>query len=213
MTGDVGDTDAALVALAPPALTRGRKHKEPLQVIMVRELTQEDVAQIEGSAERISTASVPALRHGHHAIAQALAQGHGHDTVALLTGYDPDYISRLLTYQMFKDLVAHYAAQQAQVFVDVAQRMKEAGLTALDELQSRLVEAPDKWTNTQLMEFTDLTLVKGQGKSGGGQVGSGAGLAGPGGGVNVTVQFVQPATAVHNDRGPVIDVEEEPGNG
>lgn len=126
-----------------------------------RELTPADLPHL--SENRPSTQLIRRLRAPHHQLAQALAQGASPAEAALLTGYDPSYISRIASEDpSFKELIAHYSSVVEAKFADTIERMRQLGLSSLEELQDRLESNPDDWTKRELMELAELTLVKPQ---------------------------------------------------
>lgn len=154
-----------------------------LEIIVIRELTPDDVlAAAEGSSVAGPT-SLASIKHAHHRIAQLLVEGASSAKVSLLTGYSPSYVARLQGDPAFRELLAYYGSQAEVIHVDVLERMKVAGLSALDELTQRLEAAPGEWTKKDLMEFTKLTLP---------QLPAGTGMStGPTGpAIALNVQFV-----------------------
>jgi hypothetical protein len=89
-----------------------------------------------------------------------LATGTKQEECALVTGYSPVYISILKTDPTFVDLIAYYSAQREVIFVDAIERMRTLGINTLEELQSRLEEDPSQFTNRELFEQAELTLIK-----------------------------------------------------
>lgn len=186
------------VLLAEVSLPSARGRREaPLTVEVVRALTLDDVPTLKapppvGSAPP----TLLQLRHSHHALARVLAAGHSQEECALITGYDPAYISNIKNDPAFAELLGYYAGMKEQVFVDVLERMKVLGLSSLDELQRRLEVEPEGWTKRELMELSELMLVK-SGKVGPGPT-KGAGVA-------VEIKFVAPALKDVTPSGPLID--------
>lgn len=181
----------------PPA-PRGRR-AVPVTCELIRELGPEDVEtlvnqQVFGPPPR----QIKQLRNSHHNLAMLLAKGHDHGTVSLMTGYSEPTISLLMADPSFIGLYEHYISVREMVFVDVLERMKAVGLNSLEELQARLDEGPEKFSNREIMEMTELLLVKPtQGARGAGA----AGASGPG--TNINISFVTPVTQQPNV--PVIE--------
>lgn len=142
-------------------------------------------------------ANLKQIRHSHHRLAELLAQGTDQVEASRLTGYNNAYISVLQTDPTFKELITYYTAQKEQTFIDVIERMRSLGLSTLDELQARLESNPDSYSNRELMEQAELTLIKPMAASRG-QIQPNTGTTG----VSVNVSFVQ---AKHSE-GPIIDV-------
>ncbi len=94
---------------------------------------------------------------------------------SLATGFSPSRISVLQGDPTFRELMAHYGEQRELAFVDVMERMKALGLTTMEEIQHRLEENPGEFTIGQLMDMTELMLVKGRAAPGSRQAGGGPG--------------------------------------
>lgn len=87
----------------------------------------------------------------HHKLAQCLAEGMKPGDAGLVCGYTAARVSVLQTDKAFKDLVGFYAAQVQQTFLGTAQKLAGVADTALDILQDRLEDEPDKFTTPQLL--------------------------------------------------------------
>lgn len=145
--------------LSRPA--RGRRAANGVEASVTRQLVAEDIVRLSSVKEGglgTSLRPLQRIRHSHHMMAQLLASGEKHETVALATGYDPAYISNLLRDPSFKELVTHYKSQVEEVSLEVSTRLRSLGLDSVDELQARLVEKPDSFTSRELMELAELTL-------------------------------------------------------
>ena len=184
MTSEI---ESILGEVALPSARGGRKPTQLAELEVVRALVPDDLADL---AKPLPAEAKPAptaitIRHSHHMLAQALARGDTQEHVSLITGYSPAYISTLKGDPAFAELLAYYGQQQELAFADVTERMRALGITALDELRSRLESAPDDWTRREIMELIELTLVKP-----GRQLGA-PGASGPGHGVSIEVKFVE----------------------
>jgi hypothetical protein len=121
-----------------------------------------------------------------------LATGTKQEECALITGYSPVYISIIKTDPTFQDLISYYTAQRELVYVDAIERMRTLGLNTLEELQSRLEEDPSAFTNRELFEQAELTLIKPMSATRGIIPAGGARANdGSGSGVQVNVNFIQ----------------------
>lgn len=114
--------------------------------------------ETDGGLPSSETPTLARLRGIHHDIARLLATGLTPAEVSATTGYSPSRISTLQNDPSFKELLAFYSAKDAEVFVDVRKRLAVLGLDASAELTDRLVEKPESFTNTQLIELTKATL-------------------------------------------------------
>ena len=217
--GSLSDPDEAReLAFATPA----PQPKAPLQWRVVRELTDADVpalltGKITGSDELTCTGApqlpVPAaptlssLRHSHHQAARLIALGRDIQEVALCTGYSAGYLSSLKGDPAFAELIKYYTAKTDEVFVDVARRMREMGLSALEELQERMTSKPQDWPRKDLMEFIELVFGKGgAAKAAGLEAPSGKG----GSAASVPIINVQFVSAPDRSVGEIIDVSPNP---
>jgi hypothetical protein len=130
-------------------------------------------------------------------LAQLLACGQVTDVEAsYLTGYTPQRIYQLRQDPAFAELLAGYAASKELAFVDVLARMRSLGISAMEEIQARLEEAPEEFSLTKLQELMDMLLVKGRSTPGGAVAQQGSGGSAPA----VQISFVTPG-------GPVIQGE------
>ena len=188
MSGNDNNGEPGLESLPSFPSTRGGRRPAPmLEVEVVRVLGEADVPLLAAPpSTAFRNAPLAQVRHSHHQLAQLLARGMSVDEAALITGYSPGRIYALVGDPTFGELMAHYQAMGELRFVDVLERMRVLGLTTLDEIQHRMEETPEKFTQRDLMELTELLLVKGRAGPGGGA--GGGPNAGPG--VTVNVKFV-----------------------
>lgn len=164
----------------------GRKAAAPVRIEVARAMTEAD---LEGLADAPPAAQVPlisSIRHAHHQLARQVAIGTKGTEISLITGYSPAYISAIKNDPAFKELVAYYTSQREAMFVDTLERMKSLGLSTLDELQRRLAETPEGWSNRELMEMSKLMLIDTNGVRTGA---SGGGAAA----TSISISFVTPA--------------------
>src|SRR5271163_3308623 len=146
-----------------PSARGGRRVAQPLQLEVVRPLGADDLALLEAPPPVGSeTRAIAELRSTHHSLAQVLAKGHTNEEAALITGYSPSRISILRSDPAFAELLVHYQTLRELVYVDVLERMKVLGLSTLEELQSRLENRPEGFSARELMEMTELLLMKGR---------------------------------------------------
>lgn len=139
--------------------TRGRS-LSPLELEVLGSISPEDLMdrETEGQLVTSQTPTLARLRGIHHEIARLLATGLTPAEVSAVTGYSPSRISTLQADPSFKELLTFYSQKESEVFVDVRKRMATLGLDASAELSDRLVEKPESFTNTQLIELTKATL-------------------------------------------------------
>jgi len=182
--------DDLLTELALTPAVSGHKPwpEAPIEIELVRALTPADATEI-ASRPPSATSRDPLkrIRHSHHQLAQLLAQGREQAEIALVTGYSPGYITVIKQDPTFAELIAYYSTERKAIFVDTLERMKSLGITVMEELQQRITDEPEKWSNREMMEFAKLLLIEPERKTAGFQSG---GPNGPG--VSVTVNFVSP---------------------
>lgn len=181
---------------------KGRPSIE-LDFVVERELTEEDIPIIQekapdgapGQFNRLS-----AVKFKHHQIARLVAAGHSAIDVSAITGYTPTYIENLSNKDpMFRELVHHYLNLGEIAREDALARMNALNVTAMEELQKRLDDAPEDWSNRELMDLSDqmskpLIAKVSQQRP--------IGLNGAEGGVNISVNFVAP-----KEQKPVVDID------
>jgi len=156
-------------------------NKLPLSVSIVRPLDQSDLpAILNPPAVAAPAQTVKSIRHSHHRLAQLIAEGKPGTEIALATGYSQAYISTLQGDPAFEELIAYYAEQRKEIFVDAQQRLKALGLDATEKLHERLDDPTIVWSNNQLMDLiqmTGITQVGAKGQPLQGPPGSGAAVS------------------------------------
>jgi hypothetical protein len=131
-----------------------------LSVEYVRDLTEGDIAAL---ATRAPTRpkSLMRIHSSHHSLAKCLAAGMKHGQAALITGYSTGRISTLENDPAFRALVAEYRAEAKSIFADLAERMSEVSLDAIELLHERLHDAPQEFSVPLLLDvvkaFADRT--------------------------------------------------------
>jgi len=174
------DLDDTLLDFSIPSARGGRKPKgAPVRIEFTRELGTGDLDLILNPQTQHSSApAVKRLRASHHSLARMLAEGHKPQMCSAVTGYSPSRISILQGDPAFADLVAYYATQVAEVFIDTQKRLAELGTDAIEELQERLDIAPEDFTKKDLMSLVELTMDRSVAPSKrAAAVGAGAGAA------------------------------------
>ena len=172
-----------------------RRPTDPILVELVRELGEEDLPLLRNPPVVGSrTPTVAKLSHSHHALAQALAEGRSDIEAGLIAGYSISRISILRRDPMFKELLAHYGTQREIIHTNVLERLRILGMNSVEELQDRLENTPEVFSPRELMELTELALIKGRvGAGGGGGTSSGSAPAAP---VAISVNFVTARPAI-----------------
>lgn len=123
------------------------------------------------------------IKHRHHSLARALAEGLTCTEAAAVTGYAISRVSILQNDPAFAELVANYTSQVREKFLDAQQKRAELHETVLDELQSRLDENPDKLGTATLIEMLKVTEDK---------LSAAAASAMPRTGLSVQISFTEP---------------------
>lgn len=138
----------------------GRRKPEPLEIELIRSLTPSDLAAIQHPPA--GTAIIPMvrqLRHSHHRLAELVAAGRPPAEIAIITGYSPSYISGLKGDPAFNELIAYYEFQKREIFADAMERLKLLGLDAVEHLHARLNDPEKTWSNKELMDLVEMSLV------------------------------------------------------
>lgn len=78
------------------------------------------------------------LREKHHSVARLVAAGMPQATVAAITGYTPTYISLLLNNPAMQELLTYYRSAHTNAAEVIGERLRTAGLGALEKLQDKL---------------------------------------------------------------------------
>lgn len=143
---------------------RGRRRAD-LTVEKRRSLT---IADLSAEAVDIDAYLSPLkqLRSQHHKLARLIAEGKRLEETCLITGYSLSYVSNLKNDPSFKGLVAYYEQQVDEIFIDVQERLKDLGISSVEELQDRLATSPERFSSRELMELAELCFDRaGHGKS------------------------------------------------
>lgn len=190
------------VLLSPQEVTfgdarGGRRASAPLMLEVARVLEPGDLQAL-GGAVAAPAQRLLQIRHSHHQLARLLCEGREQAEVSLLTGYAPSYISSLQNDPAFAELLTYYAIQREQVFIDTVEALKGLGLNTMAELQRRLEEAPEKFSNREIMEALELLLVKPMAAQAKGPIG---GQIGPAPSINISFVGASPQTLDITPRG------------
>ena len=91
-----------------------------------------------------------------------------------------------------KELVDYYAGQAEERTVDALARLRGLGLSSVEELQQRLAEAPEKFTNGQLMDLIEVGLIKPMAATAMSRNGAGSGFSAAGIQINLNFKAPEP---------------------
>lgn len=136
----------------------GGRFEDRVHVEVIRELTREDLSR--KSAREAGVPPLRALRQAHHQLARLLAKGTPVVEVALVSGYDLEYIYSVQQNPTFQEILDHYRTIDYIAEADIKGQMTSTGQLALAELNRRLEEAPEDFSVTGLQTTVDLLLVQ-----------------------------------------------------
>lgn len=165
-----------------------RQAKAPVTVDIIRELTPGDLPALQAPPPVGSVPSIPEIRHQHHQLAGLLARGVPNAEISLILGFSPSYISTLRNAPDMQELIAYYAARAEERTIDALARLRNLGLTGVEELQQRIDADPKSFTTGQLMDLVEVGLLKPA------QIGAiaASGKSAAGGGVQINLNFKAP---------------------
>jgi hypothetical protein len=151
------DKDIVMLENLVIGSARGRKAKA-FFAQPVRELNMGDLqVLLNPPTLGVETNVVKKMRNTHHMLARLLAEGRAPGECALVTGYSPSRISILQHDPAFQELLGYYKSQAEAKYLDVHERLATLGMAALDELQERLEEKPEDFSNGALLKLaTDM---------------------------------------------------------
>lgn len=126
-----------------------------------RDLTEADMVALSLPRPRGPVPSIQRIRASHHSLARCLAAGMKSQQAGLVTGYTSVRIQQLERDPAFQALVADYRAEAKSVFADLAERMSDLSLDAIEILQERLHDSPEGFSVSMLLDlvksFADRT--------------------------------------------------------
>ena len=187
---------AILESIAIGSARGGQRPGQPLAMEYVRDLGQADLELVLNPPALLATTpAIKQIRHIHHMLARCLAEGHKQSEASLITGLSASRISILQDDPSFKELVTYYSQQVEARYLDVHARVGALGLSVVDELQDRLLDQPEGFSNGQLRELMETCLDRSfaPGPKAMGQ-----------GGLNISVNFVTPQNPEQGDGAKVV---------
>ena len=142
---------------------KGRSAKPTTAVTGTFPLELEHVVSLAAHMESgetlgVTNADIKRIRPTHHRLARLLATGLDETKAALLCNYSPARVSILKSDPAFQELLAGYAGEVDDKWLDTVEVMAGLSEDALHELQARLEETPELFNNVQLMDLAKLTL-------------------------------------------------------
>jgi hypothetical protein len=129
--------------------TRGRAAL-PLTPVIVRELQSSDLALL-GAEKGSQAPAIKRISDRHHGLARNLAAGMSEGEAAVICGLSISRVSILKADPTFKELLEFYRADVTKEYLGLHERLANVAGTALDELQTRLEDEPEKITVNQLL--------------------------------------------------------------
>jgi len=126
------------------------------------------------------------IRSRHHHLARQIAEGKTYTAISEASGMSISRISILTNDPAFAELIAHYRDAVTERYLDVHEKIATLAISATEELQARLDDEPDGFTNKELMNLAEVTLDRSiaPSKAAGGVV--------PSAPVAINISFVQP---------------------
>lgn len=154
------DLDSLIDQAVVAALPRGRRSARRTPPSYVRDIGVEDIPTIlyGAKAPNVSKRPLERARHTHHLAARLLAEGRKVYEVAEISGYTPQRISDLQNDPTFQELVEHYKAQTEAKWMNVHERLATLGIAMTEEIQQRLDEKPEGFSNEELRKWTETLL-------------------------------------------------------
>lgn len=164
------EIDAMLESIAIPAAVRPASRPHESTLCLLRPLAEQDLGVLLNPDAAVVAKSTfdaePAgpsgqlrrMRHTHHFLAMLLANGSPTIEASLRTGYAPGTISSLQKDPTFQELVVYYRSQQGELFAEVVKRAASLGLGFVDELQQRLEDNPESFTNKDILSALEKLL-------------------------------------------------------
>ena len=128
-----------------------------VSVIGGAELTEEELLVL-SSTRGIAAPEIKRVRQTHHTLARLLALGMADGEAAAAVGLSPSRVSILKSDPTFQSLLAVYHQNQDAIVLDIMKKVQEVGSLALEEVRDRLLEEPEKVTNSQLLEIATAAL-------------------------------------------------------
>lgn len=133
------------------------KAPEKVQVLeVVRELTKEDLETL--GQPVLAVHSVEHIRAMHHVQARLIAEGRSVSVVAAVVGTSPARVKAMLGDPAFCELVAYYTDQKDVLWLETQQMLSLLGRSAAQELQRRLDEKPEGFSNNELKGVMESAL-------------------------------------------------------
>lgn len=142
----------------PPSLSsRGRPAKE-VNAEFLRPLEPQDIALILNGEVGWRAKPLQKLRAAHHTIAFLLVSGDGDAEVSRKTGRSTSSIQALKQDPAFQQLLSSYSKMGDEARADVFRQAADLSSAALAELQERVEQEPETFTNKELLEVSEKLM-------------------------------------------------------
>jgi hypothetical protein len=128
----------------------GRK-AAPLVADHAGDLTQVDLELLATSDRGIVAPDIKRVTDRHHAMARLLASGMSPGDVAATLGMSNSRVSIIQQSPAFQDLLKIYRDEVDYKFTSLLDHMAGLSKDAMDELRERMEEAPDDFSNRELI--------------------------------------------------------------
>lgn len=135
----------------------GRPAK-PLEAVTIGELTAADLELAAMTERHSQPPAIKRITDRHHALARLLAAGTPEGEAAMILNFDNSRVSILKQSPAFQELLALYRSEVDREFATTLDHMAGLSRDALLELRERLEDAPEKFSNRELLAvITDMT--------------------------------------------------------
>lgn len=130
--------------ITPPALPQ-----------IARQLTPSDIKRLE-TPQGFGLPHHKRISQRHHFLAKCLAAGLSVPDAASMSGYAAQTVYNLKNEPAFAELISHYGEQVEDELINLSGRLSRISADALDVLQDRLENDPDKISVSELREIAKL---------------------------------------------------------
>lgn len=123
-----------------------------LEFDVVRDLDEPDFQLLAVTDRGMAPPALQKLTDRHHALARLLAAGMPEGEAAMTLSYDISRVSILKQSPAFQELLALYRLEVDREFAGILEHMAGLSKDALIELRDRLEDAPQKFSNRELVQ-------------------------------------------------------------
>lgn len=155
-----GTEYAARLDVRSLSLSKRSVDIEPWYVASVRPATREDYVLVISAHPAAPDPRAPLARISapHHMLAKLVAEGKENAEISAITGYSPNRISVLKKDPAFSELVTHYEQYIIEAEANIHAQIQHIALTAMQHLQERLDEEPEKFSIKDLQSLANNGL-------------------------------------------------------